>query len=109
MTWQVPWLEISILLPLLGAAWVATLRNPELARKWCLFFSACGFLAAVAAWLDFEYLHPYQSELPSQFLARTPAHEFLVIDLLSAPLFPMAAGLHFLTILATLRTKVRRI
>ena len=39
-----PWLEMAILIPLLGGIWLARVREPHTARKWSLVFS--GFTAS---------------------------------------------------------------
>lgn len=108
-----PWLEISILFPLLGAAWVGRMRDPDVARKWSLVFTGGALACAVGAWLDFEFIHGLElaSEHRSLFtfwLEHEVLHDIFVIDSLGAPLFPLVALLYFLTTLTTLRTKVRR-
>lgn len=103
-----PWLEASVLLPLLGALWVRTLRSPELARRHAVVISGLTLLFAIGAWRDFILLNTFEShdcwDLGRQLLHR----ELFVIDELSAPLLPLGALVYFLAELATLRTKVRR-
>lgn len=103
-----PWLEISILIPAVGAAVVGRLPSPELARKWSVALSGASLLFAAGAWLDFEFLHSLKSEETLSLAARWLGRDIFVIDSLSAPLLPLVALLYFLTNLATLRTKVRR-
>ncbi|MEK6257300.1 MAG: proton-conducting transporter membrane subunit [Planctomycetota bacterium] len=105
---HLPWLAASLVFSLLGAAWVACVRDPRLARQWSLIFSGLTLLTAVGAWLDFDLLATNEAigygHLQTQWFGR----EFFVIDRLSAPLLPLVALLHFLTALTTLNTKVRR-
>ena len=105
---HLPWLAASIACSLLGAGWVACVRDPRLARQWSLVFSGLALLMAVGAWLDFGFLGASEAvgsgHLQTQFFGR----ELFVIDRLSAPLLPLVALLHFLTALTTLNTKVRR-
>lgn len=105
---HLPWLELAIVLPAIGAAMVARLRDPERAQRRSLMFSGAALACAVGAWLDFGWLGTIEAHdrwsLFSRFLGSDP----LVIDELSAPLLPMAALIGFVTSLATLRTKIRR-
>ena len=104
---HLPWLEASILAPLIGAGWVARCRDNEHARKWCLI--ACGFtlLVTIGAWQDFRLLGAVQADDHWRLLSRWTGHEILVIDQLSAPLLPLAALMYFLTTIATVRAKNR--
>ncbi|MEX0718143.1 MAG: proton-conducting transporter membrane subunit [Planctomycetaceae bacterium] len=102
------WLELAILAPLLGAIWTARIRDPDRARRHCLVFAGITLACAVAAWLDFHALHAPLAHDRWDALAMVFGGEVFVIDELSAPLLPLAALLYFMTILATLRTKVRR-
>ena len=105
---HLPWLELAVLLPALGALLLIRVRDPERAQQWRLLFSGLALVCAVGAWLDFGSLHTFEAHdcwsLCSQFIGA----ELLVIDELSAPLLPMAALISFVTALATLRTKIRR-
>ncbi len=105
---HLPWLEISILLPLLGAVWVSRVRDAELARRVCLVFATLTFLCAVGEWQDFDFLHVPEADDRGHFLTWLFGHPVLVIDQLSAPLLPLTALLFLLTAVATLRTKIRR-
>jgi NADH-quinone oxidoreductase subunit M len=106
-----PWLELAILLPLVGAAVVRRFVDRYEAWKWSLVFSGLTFLLCAAAWQDFG-LMPDALEaddrwhLMSRLLGLD--HEVFVIDHLNAPLLPMMSLLYFLANLATLRTKIRR-
>ncbi|MCC6494113.1 MAG: oxidoreductase [Pirellulales bacterium] len=105
---HLPWLQIAIAAPLLGALWVARLRDPEVAQRQAMFFSGLALACAVGAWLDFSALDQFAAHDRWSLPWRLAGFEPLVIDELSAPLLPMAALLYFVTSVATLRTKVRR-
>ncbi|MBL8850253.1 MAG: oxidoreductase [Planctomycetaceae bacterium] len=105
---HLPWLELSVLLPLLGALWVSLERDPDRSRRRALVVAGATLCAAVAAWLDFATLHTFVAHDHWDITASVLHHEALVLDELSAPLLPLAALLAMLMILATLRTKVRR-
>ena len=105
---HLPWLELAILAPLVGAAWVARLSDPEQARRASLAFSGVALVCAVGAWLDFGTLHTFEAHDHWSFCSSLFGVDPFVIDELSAPLLPMAALISFVTLLATLRTKVRR-
>jgi NADH-quinone oxidoreductase subunit M len=103
-----PWLGASILLPLLGGAWIVRTRDPVVARRQSLVVGALTLACSIGAWLDFGSLHAFEAHEPSRMLNRIVGPDILVVDELSAPLLPLAALLYVLTFLATLRTKVRR-
>jgi len=104
---HLPWLELLIVVPLLGALWVSRLRDANIARKWCLIFTGITFAVAVGAWEDFGLLHATAADDPIH-LIRIGGRELFTIDQFSAPLLPLVALLYFLTTMATLRTKIRR-
>jgi NADH-quinone oxidoreductase subunit M len=101
-----PLLELAILIPLVGAAIVARIRDSEVARLWCLGFCLAAFLCTFAEWQDFLWLGAEVAHDPGPFAHAL--HDFLEIDALSAPLLPLTALIYLLTAIATLRTKIRR-
>lgn len=103
-----PWIEIAILLPLLGAGWVARIQDRVIARRHCLVFAVLASFAAAAEAYDFYSLHVHQAEDHWHLMTRLIGRELFVIDELSAPLVPLTSLLFLLTALATLRTKVPR-
>jgi NADH-quinone oxidoreductase subunit M len=103
-----PWLELGILIPLLGAAVAARFRDPRDSRRWSLVFSGATLACTLCAWQDFTTLHTFEADDRWRFLSELCGRELFVIDELSAPLLPHVALLYFLTGFATLRTKVRR-
>ena len=103
-----PWLELSVLAPLVGGIWVRRQREAETARAWCLAFSAITLVLAVGACCDFLWLGKFEAHDRWDALEYLTGHDLLVIDELSAPLLPLVALLHLLTAVATPRTKIRR-
>lgn len=109
---HLPWLEVSILISLVGAVCIAFVRDSDVARKWCLGFSGMALASTVGGWLDFFELHDrlHVNEVDDCWHLMTYlfGREYLIMDQLSAPLLPLVALLFFLTTLTTLRTKIRR-
>ena len=103
-----PWLEASVLIPLVGGIFVGRLRDADLARKWCLVFCMFAFVMTLGAWQDFYLLHATQADDRWHLMSRLFGRELFVIDQLSAPLLPLVALLYFLTAMSTLRVKIRR-
>lgn len=103
-----PWAELAILAALVGALCVSRARDPIRAYRLGLVFTGASFVCALLACLGY-YLCRYSDlddgwSLQQHFLGR----QFFEIDELNAPLLPMVGLLHFLTALATGRTKMRR-
>lgn len=103
-----PWLELSLLVPLVGALCLSRAWDPKVAYRWCVAFSGLTLLLTFVTWLG-QYLSLMPDaaerwELLPQLLGRP----VLGVDELSAPLLPLVALLHFLTALATARTKMAR-
>jgi NADH-quinone oxidoreductase subunit M len=105
---HLPWLELAILIPAIGALWVGRLRDPDAARRHSLAISGLSLACSIAAWQDFAVLGAVEAHDPWDALWRLAGGEVFAIDELSAPLLPLASLLYLLTHLATLRTKVRR-
>jgi NADH-quinone oxidoreductase subunit M len=102
-----PWLELSLVVTLLGALCVGPLRNPVRAWRLGLGFTGVAFACTLLACLGF-YLSPASGVDTSwSFQTELLGRQLLGIDELSAPLLPVVGLLHFLTALATGRTKMR--
>jgi NADH-quinone oxidoreductase subunit M len=102
------WLELGILIPLVGWLVVSRLRDAVAARQWCLVFTGAALLCTIAEWQDFGTLKTFEADDRWQPMVQLFGREFFIVDELSAPLLPHVALLYFLTTLATLRTKIRR-
>ena len=108
MELHLPWIELAILTPLLGAMRGIWLRDPERSRRNAVVFSALALAASVGAWIDFATIGKFSAHDGMDVLAWAFGYDPFVIDELSAPLLPLAALLNFLTAVSTLRTKMRR-
>jgi NADH-quinone oxidoreductase subunit M len=86
-----PWLELSILIPLVGAAWVSRAREPAFAQSRSIVFCSLTLVCAFGAWRDFQWLHVLKAhdhwDVASYLLGR----DLFVVDQLNAPLLPLAA------------------
>lgn len=104
----VVWLEIAIGIALLGALVVGRFRDPVRAWRWGLGFTSAVLLCTVLCCLGF-FLGQWSGEPDTASLwADFFGPSLFDIDELNAPLMPMVGLLHFLTALATGRTKMRR-
>src|SRR5262245_51300825 len=106
--WDVPWLEWAIALSLVGSLWVSQFRDPMRTFGWGLGFTAgtlaCVVLASLGVYVGAAPAGPDGWSVQPYLFGR----ELLALDELSAPLVVVVALLHFLTALATGRTKMRR-
>ncbi|MEX0727188.1 MAG: proton-conducting transporter membrane subunit [Planctomycetaceae bacterium] len=105
---HLPWLEMSVLISAVGALWISLRPDPDRARRKSLVISSMALLCAFGAWQDFGTLHTFEAHDRWHLFSGVFGDDVFVIDELSAPLLPLVALLHLLTILATLRTKVQR-
>jgi NADH-quinone oxidoreductase subunit M len=103
-----PWAELSILVALVGALCVSRVRDAIPAYRVGLVCTGLSFACTLVAFLGFYLCQSggFSDDwsLQKHFLGRA----YLDIDELNAPLLPMVGLLHFLTALATGRTKMRR-
>lgn len=102
---QLPWLDLALLLPLLGSVWVSRLRQADAARHGCLVFSGLTLAALLGAWLQFAQEVGVHS---TAFLDRLLGVNLFAVDELNAALLVLTALIYFLTAAATPRTKSRR-
>ncbi len=105
---HVPWLELAIGLPLVGAAFVACAREPGVARQRAIWVCVATLGCALGEWVDFLSLRAFEAHDRGDLVSWLFGSEALVIDELSAPLLPLAALLYLVVVGATLRTKVGR-
>lgn len=105
---HLPWLELSVLLPLLGALAVSRFHNRDRARTVSIFICAGTFICAAGEWIDFGTLGTFEAHDQWDVLRVVFHQDVFVVDELSAPLFPLAALLYLTTVMTTLRTKVNR-
>lgn len=105
---HLPWLELMVAAPLLGAALSWRLKTLDDARKLAIAASGLALVLSVGAWVDFGTLQGTEAHDCWDLAAASLGRPLLVIDTLNAPLLPLAALLHALVIFSTLRTKMRR-
>jgi NADH-quinone oxidoreductase subunit M len=105
---ELPWLDFSIAVTVVGSLWISQVRQPDRAAEQGLYFTGLAFLCGFLAWLS--YYLGIDSDTVGRASLQTYlfGREFLALDELSAPLVPTVALLHFMTALATARTKMRR-
>ncbi len=101
---HLPLLELSILIPLLGALAIGFLRNLEFAQWLCVAVCAVALLCTVGEWIGFGAIPMFEAPPDWRFFP----NDTFAADELSAPLLPLAALLYLMTVMATLRTKVSR-
>mgnify|MGYP002622846862 CR=1 FL=1 len=105
---HLPWLELSILVPLAGACGVGLMSDRDLARKVCIFICTLALAFAAGEWIDFATLDTFEAHDHWDVIGLIFHKDVFVIDELSAPLLPLAALQFLMTVLSTLRTKVNR-
>jgi NADH-quinone oxidoreductase subunit M len=105
---RLPWLEIAILLAGFGALAVNRVRDPQRAARLGTAFTGATFLCTVLAWAAFVLDATLDVGATWSVQPYLWGRHVLRLDNLSAPLVGVAALLHFLTALATPRTKMRR-
>jgi NADH-quinone oxidoreductase subunit M len=105
---QLPWLEIAMLAALVGAMSVSHVREPHRAARLGTAFTAVVLLCTVLAWAAFGLGVTGDGGSAWSLQAYLGSPQLFVLDNLSAPLVVVTALLHFLTALATPRTKIRR-
>lgn len=105
---HLPWLELAVLIPIFAAIWTSFLGATDRCRTHSVVFSGLTLVAALGAWLDFATLKSFEAsdrwDLAAGFFHRS----IFVVDELSAPLLPLMALFYLLTLLVTVRTKVKR-
>lgn len=105
---MVPWLELAVLVPLAGAGVVGRIRDPLAASRWTLAFGGVALACAGLAWYGFVSGVTPDGTRSHEILPQLLGYRVFSLDALSAPLVPLVALLHFLTALATARTKMTR-
>lgn len=103
-----PWIEVSILIPLVGAAIISRIRDAELAQRWSSVISGIALIFVLGEWIDFATLSTTQADDHWRLITQLFGRELFTLDEVSAPLTGLVATIYFLTIIATLKTKIRR-
>jgi NADH-quinone oxidoreductase subunit M len=105
---HLPWLEIALLLAVLGALAVSRVRDPQRAARLGMAFTAAALLCTILAWAAFALGAGPGAGAGWSAQTYLWGRQLFRMDALSAPLVVVAALLHFLTALATARTQMRR-
>ena len=103
-----PWLEFSILLPLIGAIACAILPSQLASQRMAIVVSLLTLLFTAGEWYDFSTMNTFQAHDHWDMIQWIFRHDYFVIDELSAPLLPLTSLLYLMTIVSTLRTKLGR-
>lgn len=104
---QLPWLELAIGLPLVGAIVVRRQRDPTRAHTWFLGFSGAALVCVLIAWWEFARLTGAAEVATWSFLANWLGSGYFLVDELNAPLLALTALLIVLTAFSIPRTKLR--
>ncbi|MEQ9068643.1 MAG: proton-conducting transporter membrane subunit, partial [Gimesia chilikensis] len=102
---HLPWMEISVLITLLGSIWLKFTPDRDRAYKRCIRICTLTCLVTICGWIDFVSLKTFAASEPFSLFYRLFHKNLFVVDDLSAPLLPLAALLYLLTVLSTLKTK----
>ncbi|WP_166821242.1 proton-conducting transporter transmembrane domain-containing protein [Thalassoroseus pseudoceratinae] len=105
---HLPWLELSVLLPLVGAVCVSLLKNRDRARMVCTILCAITLALTIGEWFDFAMLGSFEAHDHWDLFQTIFHRDVFVVDELSAPLLPLGALLYLATVMTTLRTKSHR-
>lgn len=97
----IPWLELTLIIPLLGSLIVALIRDVRTAFRWSIFFTGMTLFCATMVATGFYY-----GELPDTHWSPWSIRYIIKLDDLNALLLPLVALLHFLTALTTARTRM---
>jgi NADH-quinone oxidoreductase subunit M len=105
---QLPWLEVAILVAVLGAMGVSRVGDPQRAARLGTAITCLVVLCTLLAWAGFALGAAPAAGAAWSLQTYLGGRQLFGLDDLSAPLVVVAALLHFLTALATPRTKMRR-
>ncbi|QDT05360.1 NAD(P)H-quinone oxidoreductase chain 4 1 [Rubripirellula lacrimiformis] len=103
-----PWMEASILVPLVGAIWIRFFANPDHSFRQAVAISGLTLALTVGELIDFIMLGTFAAHDHWAVIDWLFHQEVFVVDELSAFLLPLGALIHFVTVLSTLRTKAPR-
>jgi NADH-quinone oxidoreductase subunit M len=105
---HLPWLELGIIIPLIGSFVLRKVRNPLEAHRWCVGFSLGTLFVSLMAFVDFIALNSSHAEDCLHLSKLIFGRDIFEMDKFVAPLLPLVASIYALTIYSTLSTKIRR-
>ena len=103
-----PWLELAVVVNLLGCFAVSRVQHPGRVYGWSVAFIGATFGCTVLAWLAFYLEVPADSLALRSFQPLLFGRQIFVLDELNAPLVPTVALLHLLVAMSTSRTFIRK-
>ncbi|MCM2369359.1 proton-conducting transporter transmembrane domain-containing protein [Aporhodopirellula aestuarii] len=103
-----PWIEISILVPMIGALWVHMFGDRENILTHAIVICVATLLLTIGELLDFLYMDTFEAHDHGRLLSWIFNPRFFVIDELSAFLIPLSALIFLVVVMSTLRTKAPR-
>ncbi|WDQ17537.1 proton-conducting transporter transmembrane domain-containing protein [Rhodopirellula sp. P2] len=103
-----PWIECSILVPLLGVLWLQWRGNGERALRDTVVVCVVTLLLTIGELVDFTMIGAFEAHDHWAFLRWIFPPDVFVIDELSAFQLPLAALIFMVIVLSTLRTKAPR-
>lgn len=103
-----PWLEASIVICIIGAIGVACMRDVQRAAHWSLGLTLLSFVCTLIGAVGFFGVNAGLGNDTQSMQDAIAPMRILAFDDLNAPLIPCVALLHFMTVLATPRTKMPR-
>ncbi len=103
-----PWLECSILMPLIGAIACGLFTDPHKSQRVAVICGGLTLFCATGEWVDFSLLNKFEAHDHWDLIRWIFRQDIFVIDELSAPLIPLSALLYLMTMMSTLRTKLGR-
>jgi NADH-quinone oxidoreductase subunit M len=105
---HLPWLELSIICPIIASILCWRLRNESTARTVALVACVLTFALTLGEWFDFSALGTFSAQDSNSVIYLVFGTEYFVIDELTAPLLSKVSLLFGLTIAATMRSKAGR-
>jgi NADH-quinone oxidoreductase subunit M len=106
---EVPWLELAVVVPLAGAVIARRQREPLAAWRSALATSLLTLLCSLLAWVAHATGRVPGGVPPHDMLDRLPGGRHFAIDNLNAPLVPLVALLHLLVVAGTTGGKAVRL
>ena len=80
---RLPWLELSIVAPLLGAIAVAGCSQPERRRRLALIAASIALFCSAGVWLDFHSLHAFEAHDRWDLVSPWLGDDVIVVNQLS--------------------------
>ncbi|MEZ6096799.1 MAG: proton-conducting transporter membrane subunit [Pirellulaceae bacterium] len=105
---HLPWLELAIVTPLIGAVVTLFAQSIDSKRQHAIGFSVLTLLFSLGAWEDFRLLMTFEAHDRWDLITRLIGPNIIVIDEFSAPLIPLTALIFLLNFLSLPNTKAER-